>query len=268
MTPAVSCLMITRDRPALAARAIGCFARQRYAARELVIVNQGGAEYRARLADLARAHEISDVRIIDADPGLRLGALRNISLDAAEGDLVCIWDDDDCSHPDRLAVQVRELLGNDAHTCFLSDHLQLFEQDGSLYWIDWTLPEPKARFPLLPGTMLMTNDRRFRYPESGRYEHFGEDWGVLIELHEQVRVHHISGHGHLYLYSYHGENTFPLAHHRKIGIRARPHAAMSVLEPEIRAAMAHYPVPRPVLVHGAEGPMYSISEGPGEDTWH
>ncbi|MGW4130910.1 glycosyltransferase family 2 protein [Amycolatopsis japonica] len=259
--------MITKDRPTLAARAIRCYARQRYPARELVIVSQGGAQYRAQLAGMAHAHDLTDVRIIDTDPGLRLGALRNISLDAADGDLVCIWDDDDCSHPDRLAVQVAELIGNGAHTCFLSDHLQLFEQEGSLYWVDWTLPTPKARFPLLPGTMLMTNDRRFRYAESGRYEHFGEDWGLLLELHERVRVHHISGHGRLYLYSYHGENTFSRAHHQKIRIRSRSRAAIAELESDIRTAMAHYPVPKPVLVYGADGPVFSISDGPGENTW-
>lgn len=257
-SPLVSCLMVTRDRPALADRAIRCFAHQRYTARELVIVTQGTASYRHQLLESTRAHGVERVVIVQADPGLRLGALRNLSLDAADGELVCVWDDDDCSYPDRLTVQVGELIAGGAHTSFLSDHLQLFEQDGELHWIDWTLPTPPARYPLLSTTMLMTRDARFRYPESGRYAHLGEDWALMMELHEQVRVQHLGGRGHLYLYTYHGRNSWSAAHHAKLRIRSRSGAEIVAREPEIRAAIAYYAVPSPVRVHGGDGPVFSI----------
>ncbi|MGH3614299.1 MAG: glycosyltransferase family A protein [Pseudonocardia sp.] len=250
--------MVTKDRPTLAARAIRCFADQRYPARELVIVSQGTADYRRRLAGLARAHGVTEVRIVDAAPDLPLGALRNLSLDAATGELVCVWDDDDCCHPDRLRTQVAELVGSRSHTSFLSDHLQLFEEDRSLYWIDWDLGTPKARYPLLPSTMLMTHDRRFRYPESGRYAHLGEDWALLTDLHNQVQVSYVRGKGHLYLYNYHGHNTFSATHHGKLRSRSRPGAAIAEREAEIRAVMAYYAVPNPVRVHGSDGPVFSI----------
>ncbi|SDD59242.1 Glycosyltransferase involved in cell wall bisynthesis [Actinokineospora iranica] len=257
-SPLVSCLMVTRDRPTLADRAIRCFAHQRYTARELVIVTQGTAAYRNQLLESTRAHGVERVEIVQADPTMRLGALRNLSLDVASGDLVCVWDDDDCSHPDRLTIQVGELISVGAHTSFLSDHLQLFQQDGDLHWIDWTLPTPPAKYPLLPTTMLMTRDTRFHYPESGRYAHFGEDWALLTELHNRVRVQHVSGHGHLYLYTYHGRNTFPAAHHGKFRIRSRTRAQVAARESDIRAAMAYYAVPSPVLVHGSDGPVFAI----------
>lgn len=250
--------MITRNRPTLVDRAIRCFADQRYPVRELVVVCQGTADYRASVIRSARAHGAEEVRVVDAAPDLPLGALRNLSLDAAVGDLVCIWDDDDCSHPDRLTVQVTELVSSGDHTSFLSDHLQLFEQDGELHWIDWTLPTPKTRYPVLPTTMLMTRDGRFRYPEEGRYAHFGEDWALLTELHRRVRVQHLSGWGHLYLYIYHGRNTFSAEHHRKFRIRSRPGAAVAERESDIREAMAYYAVRLPVRVHGADGPVFSI----------
>jgi glycosyltransferase involved in cell wall biosynthesis len=252
--------MVTKDRPVLAARAIRCFADQRYPARELVIVCQGTADYRSRLSELARMHGVAEVRIVDAGPDLPLGALRNLSLDAAAGELVCVWDDDDCSHPDRLTTQVAELVRNRSHTSFLGEHLQLFEEDRSLYWIDWALGTPRARYPLLPGTMLMTRDRRFRYPESGRYAHFGEDWALLTDLHRQVGVSYVRGQGHLYLYTYHGRNTFSAAHHGKLRIRSRPGAAIAEGEAEIRAAMTYYAVPHPVQVHGSDGPVFSIDD--------
>ena len=253
--------MVTRARPVLAARAIRCFAEQRYPNRELVIVCQGTHAYRCRLAGLARQHAITDVTILDADQDLPLGALRNRSLDAASGELVCVWDDDDCSHPDRLATQVAQLVHEGSHTSFLGDHLQLFEDDRTMYWIDWDLGTPKARYPLLPGTMLMTHDRRFRYPESGRYAHFGEDWALLTNLHHQVRVSYLRGQGQLYLYTYHGNNTFSAAHHAKLRIRARTAAAIFEEEFRIRDSVACFAIPGPIWIHGSDGPAFSIEKG-------
>jgi glycosyltransferase involved in cell wall biosynthesis len=252
--------MITRDRPVLAARAISCFADQRYPVRELVVVCQGTADYRRHLTSLVRENAVAEVRIVGAAPELSLGALRNLSLDAADGELVCVWDDDDCSHPDRLRTQVTELVGNRSHTSFLGDHLQLFEEDRALYWIDWDLGSPKAVYPLLPSTMLMTHDRQFRYPESGPRAHFGEDWSLLTDLHRQVPVSYVRDQGHLYLYNYHGHNTFPAAHHKKLRIRSRPGAAIAERELEVRAAMAYYAVPNPVWVHGSDGLVFCIDD--------
>ncbi|HKR48779.1 MAG TPA: glycosyltransferase family A protein [Pseudonocardiaceae bacterium] len=114
--------MVTKDRPAFAARAIRCFADQRYPVRDLVIVCQGTSDYRRPLAGLAHQHGISNIAILDAAQDMSLGALRNRALDAA-GDLVCIWDDD-CSHPDRLTTQTAQLIKENSPSCFLGEHLQ------------------------------------------------------------------------------------------------------------------------------------------------
>jgi glycosyltransferase involved in cell wall biosynthesis len=225
--------MVTRDRPAFAARAIRCFADQRYPARELIIVCQGTSDYRRHLADLAQKHGISDITILDAAGDMSLGALRNRALDTASGDLICIWDDDDCSHPDRLATQVAQLIDDNSHSCFLGEHLQLF--DRTLYWIDWELGTPKARYLLLPGTMLMTHDRRFRCPESGRSARLAEDWALMTDLHRQVRVSYLRHQGQLYLYNYHGGNTFSAEHHAQLRIRSLTAAAIAARELLIRA---------------------------------
>jgi glycosyltransferase involved in cell wall biosynthesis len=251
--------MVTRDRLAFAARAIRCFADQRYLARELIIVCHGTSDYRRHLADLARQHGITDVAILDAAQDMPLGALRNRALDAASGDLVCIWDDDDCSHPDRLATQVAQLIDENSHSCFLGEHLQLF--DRTLYWIDWELGTPKARYPLLPGTMLMTHDRRFRYPESGRYARFAEDWALMTDLHRQVRVSYLRDQGQLYLYNYHGGNTFSAEHHAKLRIRSLTAAAITEKEILIRASMEYFAMCGPIQVCGHDGPAFSIEKG-------
>lgn len=251
--------MVTRDRPALADRAIRGFAAQTYPSRELVVVSQGGPEYGDGIRASMREHGVDDAVLVEADPALQLGALRNRSLDAASGDLLCVWDDDDCSHPDRLSVQVAALRSAGAHTSFLSEHLKYFSEGGELHWIDWSRP-PAAKYPLLPGTMLMTRDPRFRYPEAGRYAHFGEDWELLVELHQRVPVQHLAGFGHLYLYTFHGRNVFSADHHARMRIRSLPRADLAVREPLIRQAVAAYRLPPPVTVAGCDGVAFVLAE--------
>ncbi|MFI5845181.1 glycosyltransferase family A protein [Catenuloplanes sp. NPDC051500] len=249
--------MVTRDRPLLADRAIRCFAAQTHPARELVIVSQGGREYVARLRASLQAHGVHDAVLVTADPDLRLGELRNLSVDAAAGDLLCIWDDDDLSHPDRLTAQIAGLHERRCHTSFLSEHLQLFADSGELHWIDWHRP-PEAAYPLLPATMLTTRDPAFRYPEHGRYAHLGEDWAMLIELHRQVPVHHLAGQPQLYVYTYHGRNVFSGDHHGRMRIRSRPRGDLLADEPRIRDAVAALGLHPPITVTGCDGDAFTI----------
>lgn len=260
MTPLVSCLMVTRNRPALADRAIGCFAAQTYPDRELVVVSQGGADYAAGLRASLSRHGVRDAVLVDAGPELLLGELRNLSLDAASGDLLCVWDDDDLSHPDRLSAQVRALRDAGCHTSFLSEHLQLFAGSGELHWIDWRRP-PAAEYPVLPSTMLTTRDPAFRYPEHGRYRHLGEDWAMLIELHRCVPVQHLTGQPQLYVYTYHGRNAFSAAHHGRMRIRSRPRGDLLADEPRIRSTVATLGLRPPVTVTGCDGAAFTIGSG-------
>ena len=105
--PAISCLMVTRDRLALAQRAIRCFGDQTYPERELIIVSEGERDYRTALERYIDQHAIERARVVPAEPGATLGELRNRTLDEAAGPIVCQWDDDDLSHPNRLAEQSR-----------------------------------------------------------------------------------------------------------------------------------------------------------------
>ena len=213
--PKISCLMVTHDRLSLARRAIRCFADQTWPERELVIVTDGDLRYRRALTCYVEHLGLKTVRFVH--PGsdrLALGQLRNVALDAAHGDVICQWDDDDCYHPERLAVQFAHMRESNARACFLTDHLHLLEKDRALVWVDWTVGGKSGEGQLLPGTVMAFKDRRFRYPESGPYVSRGEDSVFLHELYRSVPVAPLSGMGHLYLYSYHGRNTFSKEHHR------------------------------------------------------
>ena len=256
--PLVSCLVLTRDRLRLAERAIRCYQNQRYPRRELVIVCQGDDAYQDELRRHIDQIPLAHVRLIAADPQLRLGVLRNISLEEARGDLVCIWDDDDCSHPDRLTRQVDHLLETDADAVFLSGHLHLFEPDGVLHWIDTSASADPPRYPLAPGTVVMRRDSRFRYPEAGRYAHFGEDYQLMLDLHRRAKVATAGDLGLLYLYTYHGNNTFSRQHHLRMRRYRLPSSSIRARAGEIRDALAQYPIAKQVAVHGREGAVFTV----------
>ena len=176
--PKISCLMVTRDRLALVKRSILSFAGQTYRNRELVIVTDGEERFRRAIERFVSDIRLEGVRFVYPSlTSATLGRLRNISLDAASGQIVCQWDDDDCSHPERLAIQAEYMLKEKAGACFMTDHLQFLEDKRALFWIDWSVGgKISGKDRLVPGTLMMFNDPNLRYPEDGQYARQGEDW--------------------------------------------------------------------------------------------
>src|ERR1700722_6580583 len=102
----VSCLMVTLpvpERLAFAKRSIDDFCHQTLPNKNLILVISGGVEsVQNALCDYVRSLGRDDIRIFIPPGKLNLGQLRNFSLEAATGDIVCQWDDDDLHHPKRL----------------------------------------------------------------------------------------------------------------------------------------------------------------------
>ena len=261
-TAMISCLMVTFDRLALAKLAIRSYAEQTYPDRELVIVTDGEERFRSALTSYANELGAEGVRVLH--PGssrLTLGALRNISIEAAHGDILCQWDDDDYSHPDRLAIQARHMLAQAAGASFFTDHLQYIEPEGFLSWIDWSMDgRSQGLWQLAPGTLMMHRDPRFRYPESGPDARRGEDWVFMENIYAAVPVAPLKGSGHLYLYRYHGRNTHSREHHMNVWAdRARSNEKLLHDAATLRDAIHHYPIPRPCSVVGREGPAFVLN---------
>jgi glycosyltransferase involved in cell wall biosynthesis len=258
--PLISCLMITKDRLALAKRSIRCFADQIYPRLELVVVSEGSEWYRGALQRHVEQSGVEHVRFVKAEAGIPLGALRNMSLEAAEGAIVCQWDDDDCNHPDRIMYQADQLVAQNGRACFLTDHLQLLEKERMLFWIDWTMGgRITDGRQLFPGTVMMYKDDRFRYPETGPYARHGEDSVLIAQLYRNVAVTSLSGMGHLYLYDFHGRNTFSQEHHYRITSCSAPNDVIQAHADKIREAVRYYPIPKPVVTYGAGGAVFGIA---------
>ena len=257
--PTISCLMVTRDRLALAQSAIRCYGDQTYPERELIVVSEGDRDYRTALERYIDQHAIKGARVVRAQPGATLGELRNRTLDEAAGAIVCQWDDDDCSHPNRLTEQSQAMQHERADACFLIDHLQYLEHDRLIFWIDWTMSGALTdEWQLFPGTVMMRRDERFRYPEAGPYSTRGEDSVMVDQLWHNVPVARVGGMGHLYLYQYHGRNTFSREHHLHITSCAGTNERIEAMGEKIREAIHYYPVPKPIPVLGASGPAFVV----------
>jgi len=108
-TPLISALVLTRypDRPRMLEESLHSFAAQTYANKEAVIVNDG----EPIACDAAWARVVN----LAPDPRRTIGQKRNAALEAARGELVMTWDDDDLSLPGRMAEALSILHQRRAH---------------------------------------------------------------------------------------------------------------------------------------------------------
>jgi glycosyltransferase involved in cell wall biosynthesis len=202
----VSCLCVTRGRPALLRRAVYCFDRQTHLHRELVVVAEADdAPTLAYLATLAGRRDVRPV-VAAASPRQTLGDLRNLAVDAAAGTYVAQWDDDDFYHPHRLAAQLAEADRMGRPACVLSRWLLRVGGRAVV----------SSRRPW-EGSVLCRRDQLPRYPSLPR----GEDSPVIGDLLARDAVAPLDRPG-LYVYEHHGANTWDAAHWQRLVAAAGP----------------------------------------------
>ncbi len=160
----VSCLMPTANRRRFVPRAIARFLAQDYAGCELLIVDDG----EDRVADLVPADP--RVRYLPLERRTVLGVKRNLACEAARGDILVHWDDDDWSASWRVRYQVEPLAAARADVCGL-DRVLFYDavsQDG------WEYTYPRGGAPWVYGATLAFTKafwRRNPFPPLG----VGED---------------------------------------------------------------------------------------------
>ena len=144
--PLVSCIMPTANRRRFVPDAIRLFQRQDYANKELVILDDG-------------ADSVED--LVPNDPQIRyirqtgkrtLGTKRNECVQAAHGDLILHWDDDDWYAPHRIQVQVEALQGG-YDVCGTNTLLFLDIRDGRAWKYEYPA---RSRFWLSGSTLAYT----------------------------------------------------------------------------------------------------------------
>jgi glycosyltransferase involved in cell wall biosynthesis len=139
------------------------------------------------------------------EPGRRLGGLRNLGLEHAQGEWCVQWDDDEWYHPERIAVQLEACRTRGLDAVLLRS---------TLMHID--VPEYRehpyrgANRHGTPGTILHRKTS-LRYRNIPGLE--GEDSNFRNDLRRAHRVGLLpEPHAHLFIRCYHSGNTWDLEH--------------------------------------------------------
>ena len=101
----VSCIMPTYNRPSLIPVALKCYASQDWADTELVVIDDGTV----KVGELVKQLVPNAIYIYLAERQT-IGAKRNLACEAARGEVICHFDDDDWSAAGRIRDQVKRLL--------------------------------------------------------------------------------------------------------------------------------------------------------------
>ena len=253
--------MVTRlspDRVGPARAAIAAFQAQTHADRELVVIVDASADPagRASLAEAMQSAGPAPIRAVELNGAPPLGVLRNIAVQAATGDYVCQWDDDDVYHSERLAVQLAALRRGGHEALCLQEVLQFFPASRSLYWTNWRATEPGVH----PGTLMMRRGLPVRYPETGSEARLGEDSALVRQLRGRGGLGPLAGAPHLFTYVSHGANSWDDGHHRALAESLSiSRGLLKRHEPALRAGVAGLDLGAGLItVCGANGPAFEI----------
>lgn len=222
--PLISCICVTYKKPAMLARAIACFRSQTYANKELLILYE--SDDLPTVHFLASQRPVAGIRYVCAEgqPKKTLGALRNLAVAAAAGEFICQWDDDDWYHMDRLLYQYNALMQHHVSGSILTRWLVYDTCSGRAFVSN------KRRWE---GSILCRRNvfTRKKYENKAR----GEDTDVIEYLHEHQHLVPIDDRPDLYLYVYHGANTWGLDHFSRIFEASQELTAHSAVVGEILA---------------------------------
>jgi|GEM_PF-7110281 hypothetical protein len=194
--PIVSCLTVTRGRVGSLRRAVACFHRQTVSAAELIVLYESDdtatAEYVESIQDSA-------VRGIRVKAGMKLGALRNLAVTNARAPFIAQWDDDDWYAPERLEVQLEAIAKSGRVGCLLSR---------------WTVYDALSRNAYVSNTRPWEGSlvvRREAHTPCDEGLARREDMRPVQSLLDRDQLA-LLDRPDLYVYVYHGGNTFDLKH--------------------------------------------------------
>ncbi len=214
--PLVSCLTVTMGVPERLGhlkRSLREFAAQTYALREMIVVVDGGCETaRAAIRGAVAALSRTDIKVVEPAGKQTLGALRNLAVREARGQLLCTWDDDDFYHPERLERQVQALLQPGVNATALTEVIQFFPAERRIYLTNWMATPMRV----VAGTVMWRRTALVDYPEDGEAAKSGEDMVMLSQLHARGGFHLMDGLAYLYVYVCHSVNITGQAHHRML----------------------------------------------------
>lgn len=201
--PLISCICITNNRPELLKKAIACFESQNYPNKELVISFPKNDRFTKGVIEQALTGNSIRIYQIVRQVTNSLGEARNEAIAKCTGDFVCIWDDNDWYHGSRLTYQFNSMqsLGHGYKASILTRIL--------LY--DFTTKQAYLSSPYpWDGSILCRREILIQNQYSNNEK--GEDEQVMQFLSARKLLCQIEEVPFLYIYVYHGDNTWNYDH--------------------------------------------------------
>ena len=200
--PLVSCICVTHNSLDHLRKCIQCFQQQTYPNKELILAFSAGNIAAADLVETLQDPSIRTLVFPSTQP-LTLGEKRNLAVGCSNGSYVCVWDDDDWHHENRISTCVKLLMRSDYQSCALSNvllydgHTREAYLSASRWGWEATLFCLKSIF----------ENQQFQYRNLDR----GEDSPVLYNLKLANLLLPIPN-PQLYIYTFHGGNTIQREH--------------------------------------------------------
>jgi len=201
--PLISCICITNNRPLLLKQAIKCFEDQNYVNKELVICYPQNDQHTKALIKQYESNDAVNIISVERDPEMTLGNARNHAIYKCHGDYVCMWDDDDWHHPSRLSFQFNSMqtVGPGYQASILT----------RIFLYDFTTHLGYLSFQYhWDGTLFCRKEMLLQNQYANRNK--AEDSHVVPFLHHRKMLSYIDESPFLYIYTYHGNNTWPYDH--------------------------------------------------------
>ncbi len=197
--PLISCICITKNSTILLHRAVQCFLAQSYPNKELLLVFESDNE--ATALHCRSAKYPSSVRVLMTIPGEPLGSLRNYAINQSNGKLFCQWDDDDWYHVKRLELQFNAIEASHTKACVINRWVLFDSVRGNAFISGRRLWE---------GSLLCYKEMmsQVQYPSLRQ----GEDTAFVYFLAANKLLYIMENVPYLYIYTFHGNNTFGAAH--------------------------------------------------------
>jgi glycosyltransferase involved in cell wall biosynthesis len=209
--PLISCLCVTKNRPKLLERAIACFNGQTYQNKQLVILyDDNDLETSNWISNNYLGNLIKIVKV-STNPKKKLGAVRNLAVEYADGEFVCQWDDDDWYHINRISLQYQMLVKNNKQGSVLTQYLMFNEKENKAYI--------SFKRNYWEGS-LMCEKRMFlerQYDNISR----GEDTPFVEYLYNSNKLAKIENMANIFLYVFHGNNTWDYDHFESLFNRSQ-----------------------------------------------
>lgn len=199
--PRITCVCVSKNRPAFLERAIKLFKTQTYSNKELVIVCE---DPNASWSPVVSDEKIKFIRLPNGSE-LTLGERRNLSIQHCSGEYFCQWDDDDWYHNRRLEFQMNALTESGMPACVLN-RVILFDGERHAAYLS---SERYWEGTLLCSIYLITESTR--YPSLNK----SEDNSLVVSLVQRDKVKAMSA-PYLYAYYYHGKNTWDHSHFEQL----------------------------------------------------